>query len=298
MNSDQEKLNSLLNRLADPASQPLTPEETQLLEDFKRRYPFFSMPTPTTEDTPSLNDVVTAPSREALARMKGEKDASRFDNFYPPEKGPATPTTYAAIDDFLNTYGHQSEEEDQLLERLIFNPIPDYAQQLAQEEEESLPAEPTPECDNNSAEARLNRFILNHRHGSPVLPQQAPLADDETKPKATESKPITPTPKAAQATPENQQTTEVQAKKTATPHQRSETLKTAPTDSLLSESLAKIYIKTRRYEQAYEILNGLSLRFPEKSSYFADQLRFLRKLILNEQKIRIENNRESDNNQP
>ncbi|MDE5979652.1 MAG: hypothetical protein K2G84_06445, partial [Muribaculaceae bacterium] len=61
-------------------------------------------------------------------------------------------------------------------------------------------------------------------------------------------------------------------------------------------SLAKIYIKTRRYEQAYEILNDLSLRFPEKSSYFADQLRFLRKLILNERRRRVENDSKNNPN--
>lgn len=53
------------------------------------------------------------------------------------------------------------------------------------------------------------------------------------------------------------------------------------TDSLLSESLARIYVKQRRYDKAFEIIRNLSLNFPEKSAYFADQLRFLQKLILN-----------------
>ena len=47
----------------------------------------------------------------------------------------------------------------------------------------------------------------------------------------------------------------------------------------LMESLAKIYIKQRRYERAFEIISNLSLNYPEKSVYFADQLRFLQKLI-------------------
>ena len=55
-----------------------------------------------------------------------------------------------------------------------------------------------------------------------------------------------------------------------------------PENSLLSESLAKIYIKTHRYERAYEILSRLSLAVPEKNAYFADQLRFLRKVMLAE----------------
>lgn len=54
-------------------------------------------------------------------------------------------------------------------------------------------------------------------------------------------------------------------------------------DSLLSQSLAKIYIKQRRYDKAYEIISQLSLNYPEKSCYFADQLRFLRKLMITQQ---------------
>ena len=54
-------------------------------------------------------------------------------------------------------------------------------------------------------------------------------------------------------------------------------------DSLLSESLAKIYIKQGRYAKAFEIISNLSLKYPEKSVYFADQMRFLQKLIINQQ---------------
>ena len=53
-------------------------------------------------------------------------------------------------------------------------------------------------------------------------------------------------------------------------------------DSLLSESLAKIFIKQGRYERAFEIITNLSLNFPKKSVYFADQLRFLQLLIKNQ----------------
>ncbi len=50
---------------------------------------------------------------------------------------------------------------------------------------------------------------------------------------------------------------------------------------LLTESLAKIYIKQKRYYKAIEIIRKLSLKYPEKSVYFADQIRFLEKLITN-----------------
>ncbi len=50
----------------------------------------------------------------------------------------------------------------------------------------------------------------------------------------------------------------------------------------LTETLAKIYIKQKKYEQALTIIKRLSLNFPKKSIYFADQIRFLEYLILNE----------------
>ncbi len=53
-------------------------------------------------------------------------------------------------------------------------------------------------------------------------------------------------------------------------------------DSMLSESLAKIYIKQGKYAKALEIITKISLNNSEKSIYFADQIRFLKKLIINE----------------
>lgn len=50
----------------------------------------------------------------------------------------------------------------------------------------------------------------------------------------------------------------------------------------LTETLARIYIKQQKYEQALTIIRRLSLNFPKKSVYFADQIRFLEYLIANE----------------
>jgi hypothetical protein len=52
-------------------------------------------------------------------------------------------------------------------------------------------------------------------------------------------------------------------------------------DSCLTETLAKIYVKQRRYVKALEIIRRLNLKNPKKSAYFADQMRFLEKLIIN-----------------
>lgn len=48
----------------------------------------------------------------------------------------------------------------------------------------------------------------------------------------------------------------------------------------LTESFAKIMIKNGNYQRALEIITQISLNNPEKSIYFADQIRFLQKLVL------------------
>ena len=52
-------------------------------------------------------------------------------------------------------------------------------------------------------------------------------------------------------------------------------------ESYFTETLAKIYIKQHKYSRALEIIKSLYLQFPEKNTYFADQIRFLEKLIIN-----------------
>jgi len=55
-------------------------------------------------------------------------------------------------------------------------------------------------------------------------------------------------------------------------------------ESYFTETLARIYIKQGRYSKALEIIRRLSLNYPKKNAYFADQIRFLEKLIINNNK--------------
>ena len=52
-------------------------------------------------------------------------------------------------------------------------------------------------------------------------------------------------------------------------------------EEYFTETLARIYIKQGRYQKALDIIQRLSSNFPEKNAYFADQIRFLEKLIIN-----------------
>ena len=50
-------------------------------------------------------------------------------------------------------------------------------------------------------------------------------------------------------------------------------------DSYFTETLARVYISQKRYDKALEIIRVLSLKYPEKNRYFADQIRYLEKII-------------------
>ena len=52
-------------------------------------------------------------------------------------------------------------------------------------------------------------------------------------------------------------------------------------EGFFTETLARIYIKQGQYSKALEIIKRLNLNFPKKNVYFADQIRFLEKLIIN-----------------
>lgn len=52
-------------------------------------------------------------------------------------------------------------------------------------------------------------------------------------------------------------------------------------EGYFTETLAGIYIKQGNYDKALEIIQRLNLIYPKKNAYFADQIRFLKKLIIN-----------------
>jgi hypothetical protein len=55
--------------------------------------------------------------------------------------------------------------------------------------------------------------------------------------------------------------------------------KTSLDDSCFTETLARVYASQKRYDKALEIIRVLSLKYPEKNAYFADQIRYLEKII-------------------
>lgn len=230
------------------------------VEATRQRYPFFTLPA--TMLLSRQRDI--APDEEAgltrwLALNVADRgslmtqlrpEAAGWVDFYPPEPKAAPLTTDQTIDRFIDTYGSNDPAEEELLTKLIFNPTPDYAQMLANEEEKSSPQpDDAPE---GSQDALINSFILKSKQHQGHFPSVSEQPDP------------TPAPQP-DATP------------VAAPEEND--------PSMLTESLAKIYIRQRRYAKAFEIIEGLSLKYPEKSIYFADQLRFLQKLMINQRHI-------------
>ena len=177
---------------------------------------------------------INAPDPDTLFRLI-DPEGKELANFMPTDQPkPAASTTDSAIDLFLNTYGHSDPREEAILEKMIFNPVPDYSALLEREAAAEAaapsadePAIPEPEV---------------------IQPQPAPEPKPLPEPPAPKSAPVTPAPRGS-----------------------------------FSESLAMIFIKRGRYDKAYEIIHQLSLNNPKKSVYFADQLRFLRKIMLNQE---------------
>ena len=49
-------------------------------------------------------------------------------------------------------------------------------------------------------------------------------------------------------------------------------------DGLMTETLARIYLEQNNYEKAIQSYKILSLKYPEKSGFFADQIKAIKKL--------------------
>ncbi len=221
---------------SDPAA-PLAPGAEAAMRAAMERYPFFALPAALLLRGAQLKEAETRRMQAFVAVLTADKTALASlaaapgddpARFYPPAPAPEAVSTSSAIDTFLDTYGSTSPEEEALLERLIFNPVPDYADLLADE--------PLPPATDDAQDLLINAFLQKESDApapQPTLPEQTTAPASET-----------------------------------------------PADSSLSESLARIFIGQGRYSRALEIISDLAERNPEKNPFYADQIRYLRKLIV------------------
>ena len=52
----------------------------------------------------------------------------------------------------------------------------------------------------------------------------------------------------------------------------------SPNDELMTETLAKVFVKQKKYRKAIEAYQILGLKYPEKNSLFANQIKEIKKL--------------------
>ena len=240
----RDQIRDLLNGVCD------TPISKSDADQMAADYPYFTIPQllylkNTPEAMPDEQRIqlalLHASPDEHLETVLGIEGES-FADLYP--EAPYTDTTMQAIDLFLGTYqkgGKQNSDES--LDRLISGNI------LAQSD-------------------YMSNLLREENNETGITAEQK--TESQSKPKSirenkTESDTSTANRKSNTSTRENGETNP----------------ETGSDDTFFTESLAKIYIKQRRYEKALQIIKKLSLKYPEKNIYFADQIRFLEKLIIN-----------------
>jgi hypothetical protein len=219
------------------------------LDETAERYPYFTLPlllkVKNGDDQALQRLSIMSPDRRDLAIVTGSTPAS-FASFYPQEQVAETPDVDTAIDRFLANYAHgDNQRELDALSSAIFNPTPDYADILAAQQESAGEAQ--------SREDALIDSFIEHTRQREHEALSTPAVDYHV--------------------------SEAEVALAANDTIDRSTVSDA---SMLSESLAKMYIARGKYSKALEIIESINLNFPEKSIYFADQIRFLRKLVLNE----------------
>ncbi len=169
-------------------------------------------------------------------------------------ENPSLDRTLSLIDAFLATLPEEQEKE--IL--LPVEPVIDYSTYLMQDAPQDEPTD-APKL---KGQDWIDNF-LEKSATEPLLSQPSVVVESEEKPLVVEEEKQTPVVEENEAE-EEEAPAEI-----------------LDDESYFTETLAKIYVKQQRYSKALEIIRRLNLKYPKKNAYFADQIRFLEKLIIN-----------------
>ena len=212
------------------------------------KYPYFVVP--------AIEELQNASGEERVALVRriaaavGDPTALRtiigvdpeeFLSFYPDMKTPEL-STDDTIDSFIDRFGNPNTPKPTEVEDIITPVAVPYDLSSL----ENLP--------------ELTNADLFPADLAPGIPSD-PIQTEKPEPTQTEA-------------PEPMQTEELDSDSNSSPSHAS-----AGREPSLSESLARIMIKNGNYQKALEIITEISSNNPKKSVYFADQIRFLKKLI-------------------
>ena len=175
---------------------------------------------------------------------------------------PGVDRTLFLIDAFLSS---MPEEQQQQSQSVPMDLSMDYTAYLLQDEEEFTE-------DNGDVRLRGQELIDGFLNRTEREEQKTPI-EEETKDTFVENEELLETKEKPVLKMDPEEEEEEDSADTA--------IVSGLDDNYFTETLAKIYIKQHRYEKALEIIKKLSLNYPKKNAYFADQIRFLEKLIIN-----------------
>ena len=197
--------------------------------------------------------VFVADRRKLFRLIEGDKYGWGVEPESRPAAGEKSADSFSLIDDFLASHGQEQEARGE--KELLFQPSvsSDYILWALAEEERGGKEEPCEETPGKKLRHHdlIDSFIENDQRRVPGSRLgQREMAEEPALPEALPD----------EGHPQSLD------------------------DSCLTETLARIYIKQKRYEKALQIIQNLNLKYPEKNIYFADQIRFLEKLIINTKK--------------
>lgn len=200
------------------------------------------------------------------------------------DEEPSVDRTLTLIDAFLSTVPEENSSNMEL------DYAVDYTAYLMQDDTETEPSETSKENITETPKLRghelIDGFILKSETANVPLLEVKPLSVESVEESVVEEE--IPADSVELSEPVSE-TSEVQRELSEVQHETPEEDDETPVtpsaeeldDSCFTETLAKIYIKQHRYDKALEIIKKLSLNYPKKNAYFADQIRFLEKLIIN-----------------
>lgn len=195
--------------------------------------------------------------RVLFSLVEGEKYALKdLKKENPTGENPSLDRTLSLIDAFLSSLPEEQEKEIPL----PVSPVMDYSTYLMQDAPHEEPAD-APKL---KGQDWIDSF-LEKSSTEPLLSQPSSVVESEEKPLVVEEE-------------KEKQTLVVEENEAEEEEASTEIL---DDESYFTETLAKIYVKQQRYSKALEIIRRLNLKYPKKNAYFADQIRFLEKLIIN-----------------
>lgn len=210
-----------------------------------------ALPEATDDERPALMRRIAAcvGDESALRAILGI-DPEEFAHFYP-DMLPPELSTDDTISSFISRFSSQQAAETPEVEEIIAAPAIDYASMLEVEDPTDPDTQQAETAD--ETDSLISKFLKAVPPKRPIPRKHKPEPRPGTAPESI----VTPT-----------------AEDTPTPHAQ---------DDSLSEALFKLMVKNKNYTKALEIITELSLNNPKKSIYFAYQMRFLRKLIKNQE---------------